>query len=109
MKNKKIWISIALSTVVLCWGIKVMLKPQAAMPPAVSLENVLMENTEYIQEVYRAHENYAKRLHDDTCAVLIYRYSTGMCSPCYTDDLSNLKRFRETIGKDIALARFFQQ
>jgi len=92
-----------ISSVVLCCGLWIKTKPQASGQPAESIQGILMEHIEYLPEVYRAHENYVNCLHEDTCAVLIYRYSSSGCSPCYMDDLSELKEFRKAIGKDITL------
>jgi hypothetical protein len=79
-----------------------MLKPHAVQP-AESLQGILFDHVEYLPEVYRAHENYAQKLHDDTCAVLVYRYSPNMCNSCYQEDLIDLKEFKEAVGRDIAL------
>lgn len=104
MRNIHLWITITvLSAAVICWGLWIMFKPHSAAHSDELLQNVLMEHIEYLPQVYRAHENYAEQLHNDTCAVLIYRYSSGMCTPCYRDDLMDLKEFVETIGRDRVL------
>ena len=64
-------------------GIWVMLKPPSATQSTESLQEILMDHIAYQTEVHRAHEKYAAQLHGDTCAILIYRYSHGTCSPCY--------------------------
>ena len=92
-----------LSVVILFCGLWVMFKPDTAEQSAESLQGILMEHIEYLPEVYRAHDNYANCLYKDTCAVLVYRYSSGWCSSCYLDDLADLKDFRKTIGWDMAL------
>ena len=62
----------ALSVAVLCWGVWIMFKPRTAAQPAESLQNVLIEHIEYLPEVYRAHENYADSIRNDTAAILVY-------------------------------------
>jgi len=93
-----------LSVAVTCWGLWNMLKPQTTTKPAESLKGILMEHIKYLPEVYQAHECYSKQLHNDTCALFIYRYYPSGCSPCYLDDLSELKLFQKTIGRDVVLA-----
>ncbi len=101
MQNKHLWIVVTvLSTVVICWGLWIMLKPRSAAQPAELLQGILMEHIEYLPGVYRAHENYAGQLQNDTCAVLIYRYSQNTCAPCFLEDLSDLGEFCKTIGRD---------
>jgi hypothetical protein len=103
-QNKHLWVTVAaLSAIVVCWGLWTMLKPYSTARPAESLQGILMEHIEYLPEVYHAHENYAGRMHNDTCAVLVYRYSSGMCNPCYQDDLMDLKEFIKTIDRNKAL------
>jgi hypothetical protein len=80
-----------------------MLKPNKAAQPSESLQNILMEHIERLPEVYRAHESYAGQVHDDTCAMLVYRYSSTMCNPCYQEDLMNLREFIETTGRNRVL------
>ena len=105
MQDKKLLIIVAaLSAVVLCWGIWAMLKPPATGQPADSHQDVLMKHIEYISEVHHAHEDYAVQFHNDTSAVLIYRYSPDMCAPCYQEDIYSLRVFQESIGRDVVLA-----
>ena len=79
-----------------------MYKPHAPAQPSESLQGVLMNHIEYLPEVYRAHEKYSGLLQNDTC-VLIYRYSSNMCTSCYLDDLMDLKDFFEGIEKNRVL------
>jgi hypothetical protein len=104
MRNKYLWITVAtLGAVVICWGLWVMLKPQMATgQPAGSLQNILLEHIEYLPEVYRAHENYAGQLQNDSC-VLIFRYSSNMCVSCYQDDLMDLREFIKVMGRHTVL------
>ena len=91
-QNKHLWITIAsLSIIVLCWGLWILLKPDSTAQPAESLQGILMDHIKYMPEVYRAHEDYSNRLHDDTCAILIYRYTPNVCNSCYLEDLFDIK------------------
>ena len=110
MLNERLWVMVAVvSVLVTCWGLWALFKPQPHFPDQFSgllpgsLHGVVMEHVEHLPDVYRAHDSYAQRLHDDTCTILIYRYSPGGCSPCFLEDLADLKEFLKRIGKDIAL------
>ncbi|MDR2040316.1 MAG: hypothetical protein LBQ60_20560 [Bacteroidales bacterium] len=103
MQNKRLFVVIvALSATIICFGLGVMIKPRTTAQPAESLQSILMEHIEYSPEVYRAHENYAGQLYNDTI-MLIYRYSSRMCTPCYQDDLIDLKEFIEIICRNVVL------
>lgn len=93
----------ALCAVVMCWGFWVMFKPHSAVQPADSLQGILFDHIERLPEVYSTHQSYTQRLRDDTCAILIYRYSPNMCNACYQEDLFNLRDFQETIGREKVL------
>ncbi len=92
-----------LSAAVIGWGLWVMFKPHVVAQPAESLQNTLFDHVKSMSEVYYAHENYAQRLHNDTCAILVYRYTPNMCNSCYLEDLFELKEFQKDIGRDVIL------
>jgi len=103
VKEKHFWIIvISIIAIIICWGLRVMFKPNLAAQPAESLQRILFDHIKNFPEVYQAHENYSQQLKNDTCSVLIYRYSSNMCS-CYQDDLMDLYEFIESIGIDKAL------
>ena len=79
-------------------------QPRSLEQTTGSLQGVLLDHVEYLPEIYRAHEDYSVFLHNDTSATLIYRYAPGGCSPCYLDDLTLMREFRQTMDKDFTLA-----
>ena len=92
-----------MSAGVIFWGIWILFKQQQVVQPSDSIQSILITHIKYFHEVYRAHESYTELLHEDTCLLLIYRYSNRACSPCYLEDLYELDEFSKTIERDKVL------
>ena len=103
-KNKRLWVMICTFgvVVIIWWGWKIS-KPSTSQNVSLSLHRILMEHIEYLPDVYRAHDKHFVRLYNDSNKAFIFRYSPGGCSPCYFEDLNELRDFQKSIGKDIAL------
>ena len=97
MKNNRLlWVIIAMSVLSMGWGLWALHQPH---PQSTEwLQEILLDHIQYMPEVYRAHESYAAQLHEDTCIMLIYRYSYTTCNICYIEDLSELRDLSKSIS-----------
>jgi hypothetical protein len=63
-----------------------------------AIQNTVTDQAVFSSSVYNSRNDW-KRIKDTLILILIYRYSQAMCHTCIVEDLDELQKFQEQIGK----------